>query len=139
MAASSSGGGGGGGVAAAPSSVASKCYNAECKELRPDRPRKGWRLRAGDFADLCDRCGKGKDSTDAWSIYEEGKFCEISTQMHRVGGVVNHVGRSGRGEADGTIKRVPAPQFGNTSLPEEDGHTWRKYGQKIILGSKFPR
>ncbi|KAI4312119.1 hypothetical protein MLD38_036970 [Melastoma candidum] len=67
MAASSSGGGGGG-VAAAPSSVASKCYNAECKELRPDRPRKGWRLRAGDFADLCDRCG---------SIYEEGKFCEI--------------------------------------------------------------
>ncbi|KAI4312112.1 hypothetical protein MLD38_036963 [Melastoma candidum] len=57
MAASSSGGGGGGGVAAAPSSVASKCYNAECKELRPDRPRKGWRLRAGDFADLCDRCG----------------------------------------------------------------------------------
>ncbi|KAI4371092.1 hypothetical protein MLD38_019362 [Melastoma candidum] len=56
-----------GGAVAAPSAAASKCYNAECKELRPDRPRKGWRLRAGDFAELCDRCG---------SIYEEGKFCE---------------------------------------------------------------
>ena len=34
---------------------------------------------------------------------------------------------------------VPAPQFGNTEMPPEDGFTWRKYGQKEILGSKFPR
>ncbi|KAJ7965159.1 putative WRKY transcription factor [Quillaja saponaria] len=34
---------------------------------------------------------------------------------------------------------VPAPLFGNTELPPEDGFTWRKYGQKEILGSKFPR
>ncbi|XP_061356056.1 WRKY transcription factor 55-like [Gastrolobium bilobum] len=34
---------------------------------------------------------------------------------------------------------VPAPQFGNTEMPPEDGYTWRKYGQKDILGSKYPR
>lgn len=34
---------------------------------------------------------------------------------------------------------VPAPQFGNTEMPPEDGFTWRKYGQKEILGSKYPR
>ncbi|KAL3025916.1 hypothetical protein AAZX31_04G204200 [Glycine max] len=34
---------------------------------------------------------------------------------------------------------VPAPQFGNTEVPPEDGYTWRKYGQKEILGSKYPR
>ncbi|KAJ1429819.1 WRKY domain [Sesbania bispinosa] len=34
---------------------------------------------------------------------------------------------------------VPAPQFGNKEMPREDGFTWRKYGQKQILGSKYPR
>ncbi|CAL0305342.1 unnamed protein product [Lupinus luteus] len=34
---------------------------------------------------------------------------------------------------------VPAPQFGNTEIPPEDGFTWRKYGQKEILGYKYPR
>ncbi|KAL2339486.1 hypothetical protein Fmac_007426 [Flemingia macrophylla] len=34
---------------------------------------------------------------------------------------------------------VPAPEFGNTEMPPEDGFTWRKYGQKEILGSKYPR
>ncbi|XP_023517533.1 B3 domain-containing protein Os07g0563300-like isoform X1 [Cucurbita pepo subsp. pepo] len=50
------------------SSLSTKpCYNSDCKELRPDRSRKGWRLRTGDFAELCDRCA---------SAYEEGRFCE---------------------------------------------------------------
>lgn len=35
--------------------------------------------------------------------------------------------------------RVPAPQMGNLDLPPDDGYTWRKYGQKEILGSKYPR
>ncbi|KAJ0979198.1 hypothetical protein J5N97_014672 [Dioscorea zingiberensis] len=35
--------------------------------------------------------------------------------------------------------RVPAPRTGNTESPPDDGYTWRKYGQKDILGSKFPR
>ncbi|CAL0307782.1 unnamed protein product [Lupinus luteus] len=34
---------------------------------------------------------------------------------------------------------VPAPQVGNTELPPEDGFNWRKYGQKEILGSMYPR
>ncbi|KAF7830857.1 WRKY transcription factor 55 [Senna tora] len=34
---------------------------------------------------------------------------------------------------------VPAPQYGNTEMPPDDGYTWRKYGQKEILGSNYPR
>ncbi|PQQ03152.1 WRKY transcription factor 55 [Prunus yedoensis var. nudiflora] len=34
---------------------------------------------------------------------------------------------------------VPAPRIGNTEIPPEDGFTWRKYGQKEIMGSRFPR
>ncbi|KAJ7946909.1 B3 domain-containing protein [Quillaja saponaria] len=50
------------------SSMSSKvCFNSDCKELKSERPKKGWRLRTGDLADLCDRCG---------SAYEEGRFCE---------------------------------------------------------------
>ncbi|KAL0012681.1 hypothetical protein SO802_007789 [Lithocarpus litseifolius] len=49
------------------SSSAKVCYNSECKELKSERARKGWTLRNGDFAELCDRCA---------SVYEEGRFCE---------------------------------------------------------------
>nr|GMD57729.1 WRKY transcription factor 55 [Ipomoea batatas] len=28
--------------------------------------------------------------------------------------------------------------MGNVDIPPEDGYTWRKYGQKEILGSRFP-
>ncbi|XP_024156586.1 disease resistance-like protein DSC2 isoform X2 [Rosa chinensis] len=34
---------------------------------------------------------------------------------------------------------VPAPQIGNTEIPPDDGFTWRKYGQKEIMGCRFPR
>ncbi|XP_015887956.2 B3 domain-containing protein Os07g0563300 isoform X1 [Ziziphus jujuba] len=56
-------------MSSAPSSSSSSmvCYNPECKELKPERPRKGWRLRTGELAELCDRCG---------SAYEEGRFCD---------------------------------------------------------------
>ncbi|ESR62467.1 hypothetical protein CICLE_v10014219mg [Citrus x clementina] len=49
------------------SSSSKICFNKECKELKSERPRKGWLLRGGEFAELCDRCG---------SIYEEGRFCD---------------------------------------------------------------
>ncbi|KAM7275327.1 hypothetical protein ACFE04_017193 [Oxalis oulophora] len=47
--------------------------------------------------------------------------------------------RRRKDEAEKTTVTVPAPLHGNTELPPEDGFTWRKYGQKEILGSKFPR
>ncbi|KAJ8549633.1 hypothetical protein K7X08_033340 [Anisodus acutangulus] len=48
------------------SSSSNVCFNSNCKEL-VERPKKGWRRRTGEFADLCDRCG---------SAYDDGKFCE---------------------------------------------------------------
>ncbi|KAG0496742.1 hypothetical protein HPP92_001433 [Vanilla planifolia] len=35
--------------------------------------------------------------------------------------------------------QIPALHAGNMELPPDDGYTWRKYGQKDILGSRFPR
>ncbi|URD98978.1 B3 domain-containing protein [Musa troglodytarum] len=46
------------------------CFNSQCKEPLPDPPstrRKGWRLRSGEIADLCDRCS---------CSFEQGNFCE---------------------------------------------------------------
>ncbi|KAF9598847.1 hypothetical protein IFM89_031967 [Coptis chinensis] len=43
---------------------------------------------------------------------------------------------------DGNDKRtvrVATPRLGNPDIPPDDGFTWRKYGQKEILGSLFPR
>ncbi|VVB02966.1 unnamed protein product [Arabis nemorensis] len=48
----------------------------------------------------------------------------------------------GRRKDDGeekTVFLVAALRTGNTDLPPDDNHTWRKYGQKEILGSRFPR
>lgn len=42
-------------------------------------------------------------------------------------------------EGEKFVTTVAAPQMGNLDLPPEDGYTWRKYGQKEILGSKYPR
>lgn len=44
-------------MASASSSSSKLCFNSDCKELRPERPKKGWRLRSGELAELCDRCG----------------------------------------------------------------------------------
>ncbi|KAF2305095.1 hypothetical protein GH714_001766 [Hevea brasiliensis] len=46
------------------SSTSKKCFNSDCTDFKS---RKGWRLRSGDSAELCDRCA---------SAYEEGRFCE---------------------------------------------------------------
>ncbi|XP_075108207.1 WRKY transcription factor 55-like isoform X2 [Nicotiana tabacum] len=43
------------------------------------------------------------------------------------------------GDTDRRTVSVAAPRMGNLELPPEDGFTWRKYGQKEILGSRFPR
>ncbi|KAL3521321.1 hypothetical protein ACH5RR_019470 [Cinchona calisaya] len=57
------------------------------------------------------------------------------------GGRASSSQRQGRRRGGGNRRamRVPAPRMGNTEIPPEDGYTWRKYGQKIILNSRFPR
>ncbi|KAI3842898.1 hypothetical protein MKW92_014661 [Papaver armeniacum] len=41
--------------------------------------------------------------------------------------------------ADKRTVRVAGPIMGNLEIPPDDGFTSRKYGQKEILGSSFPR
>lgn len=44
--------------ASSSSATSSKlCFNPDCKEFKSPRPKKGWRLRTGDLAELCDPCG----------------------------------------------------------------------------------
>ncbi|KAL1331208.1 hypothetical protein HN51_048474 [Arachis hypogaea] len=43
------------------------CMNVVCATLTSIQWRKGWALRSGEFADLCDKCG---------SAYEQSTFCE---------------------------------------------------------------
>ncbi|KAL8539419.1 hypothetical protein ACS0TY_001149 [Phlomoides rotata] len=47
--------------------------------------------------------------------------------------------RRRKDEGEKIVTKVPAPQMGNLDIPPEDGYTWRKYGQKEILGSTYPR
>lgn len=48
-------------------------------------------------------------------------------------------GRRRRESGQRQTLMVPAQRTGNTELPPDDGYTWRKYGQKDILGSRYPR
>ncbi|XP_062180778.1 probable WRKY transcription factor 47 [Phragmites australis] len=48
-------------------------------------------------------------------------------------------GRRRRESGERMTVMVPAQRTGNTELPPDDGYTWRKYGQKDILGSRYPR
>ncbi|XP_014490366.1 B3 domain-containing transcription repressor VAL2 isoform X2 [Vigna radiata var. radiata] len=43
------------------------CMNVACATLTTIRWRKGWALRSGEFADLCDKCG---------SAYEQSTYCD---------------------------------------------------------------
>ncbi|KAF3778476.1 B3 domain-containing protein [Nymphaea thermarum] len=42
---------------AVPSSSSKICFNPKCGASSSERRWKGWRLRSGDVAELCDRCG----------------------------------------------------------------------------------
>ncbi|XP_038690379.1 B3 domain-containing protein Os07g0563300-like [Tripterygium wilfordii] len=44
------------------------CFNPDCAESKSERPRNGWRLRTGEYVELCDRC---------CSAFEEGRYCDI--------------------------------------------------------------
>ncbi|XP_073020874.1 WRKY transcription factor 55-like [Primulina eburnea] len=45
---------------------------------------------------------------------------------------------SRKNEPDRVVKRIAAPP-GNTDTPPDDGFTWKKYGQKEILGRLYQR
>ncbi|KGN58689.1 B3 domain-containing transcription repressor VAL2 isoform X2 [Cucumis sativus] len=44
------------------------CMNVSCRASSSTEWRKGWALRSGDFATLCDKCG---------SAYDQSIFCDI--------------------------------------------------------------
>ncbi|KAH1162923.1 hypothetical protein AAZX31_01G121700 [Glycine max] len=44
------------------------CMNVACATSTTIRWRKGWALRSGEFADLCDKCG---------SAYEQSTYCDM--------------------------------------------------------------
>ncbi|XP_024171003.1 WRKY transcription factor 55 [Rosa chinensis] len=60
---------------------------------------------------------------------------------HELNAASSSQSRPRRRRDDGEIRKltVPAPRIGNTEIPPEDGFTWRKYGQKEIMGCRFPR
>ncbi|XP_042488846.1 WRKY transcription factor 55-like [Macadamia integrifolia] len=75
---------------------------------------------------------------------------EGSSSMKSKGGGVeasdagkSSVTQRSRKRKDGGVEKhtvkATGPRIGNTEIPPDDGFTWRKYGQKEILGSKFPR
>ncbi|EXB51816.1 B3 domain-containing protein [Morus notabilis] len=67
------------------------CYNPECKELKPERPRKGWRLRTGELAELCDRCALMYFYVTQVLLSRKEGFVRLSMEMLLAGGVVNLV------------------------------------------------
>ncbi|KAK8514391.1 hypothetical protein V6N13_063282 [Hibiscus sabdariffa] len=71
-------------------------------------------------------------SMQAMDVSDSGRGSSSSSQR-------SHRSSSRKHDEDKRTIRLPAPQMGNTDLPPEDNYTWRKYGQKEILGSKYPR
>ncbi|CAH8322895.1 unnamed protein product [Eruca vesicaria subsp. sativa] len=61
--------------------------------------------------------------------------------MQGVKSIDSKTSRPRRRKKDGEIETVlvAAARMGNMDTPPDDNYTWRKYGQKEILGSKFPR
>ncbi|XP_020682691.1 B3 domain-containing protein Os07g0563300 isoform X2 [Dendrobium catenatum] len=44
------------------------CFNTQCKKVITEQTRrKGWKLRSGDYSELCERC---------FSSFDHGNFCE---------------------------------------------------------------
>ncbi|KAK9682055.1 hypothetical protein RND81_10G047300 [Saponaria officinalis] len=95
--------------------------------------------------------GKGKmvTLTEGGKDFMKGIDSGEGEEGHRVEGggsssstLPRNSRRSSRNEEDGDgrkMVRVAAPQIGNLEMPPEDGFTWRKYGQKEILNSRYPR
>ncbi|XP_057980230.1 probable WRKY transcription factor 11 [Malania oleifera] len=76
--------------------------------------------------------GSGADHVD--------KYASNSTKIRSsTSSSSSQSSRRRKDEAKKRVMNVPAPLIGNTQIPPDDGFTWRKYGQKEIYGSRFPR
>ncbi|XP_058207391.1 WRKY transcription factor 55 [Rhododendron vialii] len=74
------------------------------------------------------RFGGGGGEAQPMDVADSGGSASSSLRLRRR-----------RNDVDKRTVMMPAPRMGNTEIPPEDGYTWRKYGQKEILGSTFPR
>ncbi|KAE8735776.1 WRKY DNA-binding protein 70, putative isoform 1 [Hibiscus syriacus] len=93
-------------------------------------------LNYGVITQAMDMIQSGRTSI---SIGEEIQAMEVSDSGIGSSSSSQHSHRSRKHDEEKCRMRVPAPQMGNTDLPPEDNYTWRKYGQKEILGSRYPR
>ncbi|ESQ52793.1 hypothetical protein EUTSA_v10017926mg, partial [Eutrema salsugineum] len=121
-----------------PKPVIASCSDQMLMQIEPDMMQEYW-LRCGGSM-----LSQGTEAmTQRQLMALDGGGGRISTTTERSGG-------SGSGSSTPRQRRrkdegqeqtvlVAALRTGNTDLPPDDNHTWRKYGQKEILGSKFPR
>ncbi|XP_039053639.1 WRKY transcription factor 55-like [Hibiscus syriacus] len=93
-------------------------------------------LNYGVITQAMDMIQSGRTSI---SIGAEIQAMEVSDSAGGSSSSSQRSHRSSKHDEEKCRMRVPAPQMGNTDLPPEDNYTWRKYGQKEILGSRYPR
>ncbi|KAI4372880.1 hypothetical protein MLD38_011063 [Melastoma candidum] len=84
------------------------------------------RVAGTDDVTVADATPPGIPTAD---VSAQERASSIHSKRHR---------KRNTGEDSWTVK-IPVPKIGNVEIPPDDGYTWRKYGQKDILGSKFPR
>ncbi|OIT03551.1 PREDICTED: WRKY transcription factor 55 [Nicotiana attenuata] len=102
--------------------------------------------QALEFFHAAEMLGDQRQATAAFAVHglppaQESDQMGVSDSTRGGGSSSSSSQRQRRraGDTDTRTVRVAAPRMGNLELPPEDGYTWRKYGQKEILGSRFPR
>ncbi|KAF8089200.1 hypothetical protein N665_0514s0029 [Sinapis alba] len=118
--------------------VISSCSDQMLMQIEPSLMQEYWL-----------RCG-GSTSSQGTEVMTQRQLMAVEGDGGRSLLVTDMSGGSGSGSSTPRQRRrknegeeqtvlVPALRSGNTDLPPDDNHTWRKYGQKEILHSKYPR
>ncbi|XP_054788309.1 WRKY transcription factor 55 isoform X2 [Prosopis cineraria] len=86
------------------------------------------------------------DSTAVWPVRSPGHARPMDQSTHdqmqqsAAAKMQQRMQKTSRkNESETKTVMAPAPRYGNTEIPPDDGFTWRKYGQKEIFGSTHPR